>query len=125
MSQISISFEIPVSVGVIPFDKPTVPIAETVSKITFEILVSSNVAISIIETITADIYKRNIAEACFKVSFGIERLKISGWVLWRAVARVDTKRTATVVIFIPPAVEPEPPPINISIVVRISLPGES
>ena len=58
--------------------------------------------------------------ACCSVSMPISRSKRRIWLRPAAIARRSPHSTARVVIFTPPAVEPEPAPMNIRMIIRNS-----
>ena len=103
-----------------PRVSPTVAIAEATSNIQVNIGKPSTEQIIALPTINKDKYKTKIASELLTVSSSILRLKISVLLLRLNTEMVEAKSTVTVVIFIPPAVEPEEPPISIKqIIMRI------
>ena len=105
---------------VIPRVKPAVPSAEPVSN---RQLVSGRDSIRLnampVER-NNDIYMNSIAPAVRMISSGMRRLKHSTSFLRLNTLKAARKRTAIVDVFIPPAVEPEQPPISISTVISIA-----
>ena len=113
MSAIKIMCEILLSCGVIPKDKPTVPIAEAVSNRQVRIGRSSILLMSKPPVKNRIRYIIKIVEACATVSFDTRLLKKHGFYIRRKTAMAFASRTATVVVFMPPAVDPGEPPISI------------
>ena len=64
------------------------------------------------------IYIRNTADAVFTVSSSTRRLISSALSFFRKTERAEENKTAIVVVFIPPAVEPGEPPISIRIIMK-------
>ena len=101
-------------VGVRPMDRPTVPMAEEVSK-----RQERKGKLSIALKTKApprdrNKYRKNMAPAAFTAS-SITRLpKHSASPLRLKTANAERIRTAMVVVFIPPAVDPGEPPISIN-----------
>ncbi len=100
--------------GVIPVDSPTVPKADSDSKSTWSseygvIRSSTKVAAN---TIVALMTSTPMAWRI--VSWGMRRPNTSTSGLPRISAQIDSISSAKVVTRMPPAVEPEPPPMNIS-----------
>ena len=117
ISIIRTSFEIRHNWEVIPKDNPTVPTADEASKKAVGMGMPSTVLMKIPPNKKRIRYIIRIAAAFFIVSGGKRRPK--HWALSR---RRNTEimainRTAAVVVFIPPAVEPGDPPISISITI--------
>jgi hypothetical protein len=113
IKSIRIHLEIIPNVGVMPRVKPTVPIAEAVSKA--QVLKGIP---SIVLIITAPLKNRIIyiiiIVAAFLITFKSTLLpNILVSLFLRKVDSIVTNKTATVVVFIPPAVEPGEPPISI------------
>lgn len=99
---------------VIPKDSPTVAIADVVSKIAERAGTSSNEHIKIEDIVMSARYEVIIAAACCKrVLFNL-RFTIMISRSFFAVEIILQISTTNVVVFIPPAVEPELPPINMS-----------
>ena len=101
-----------------PLDRPQVPKAEMTSNITSlrsAPLIMTRVAAPI-HTMVALITSTEIAMR--RDDSGIVRLNATTFWSPRASARMDRAITAMVVTFTPPAVEPEPPPMNMSTSVR-------
>ena len=66
------------------------------------------------------IYRRQIAEACLTVSSAILRLNICAFSFLRKTEVAEANRTASVVFFIPPAVDPGEPPTSIKKIISKS-----
>ena len=124
--KIIISLEAVSRSRVMPVVIPTVPIAETTSKITSES--SSEGWKALIRMMPARarlIFVKATEEALPIASFSSLLPKMPFDSLLRIPLTVEIKITAKVVVFIPPAVEPGEPPMNIRNVVRILPAGES
>ena len=104
--------------GVIPSDKPTVPIAEAVSNKQVSMGKSSSQLIAIPPAKNRVRYINKITAAFLIVSSVILLPKHSESYFLLNTAINVMKSTAIVVVFIPPAVEPGEPPISIN---RISI----
>ena len=110
---------------VIPVVIPTVPIADETSKIISEMLSSGWSAQIRTMPIRASVRFVNATElALWIASFSRRLPKIPLDCLRVIPLKVEIAITARVVVFIPPAVEPGEPPINIRITVSILLAGE-
>ena len=104
--------------GVMPRLTPTVPIAETVSNRT-----DMNPAVSAAQMINVPVsainrYAAKMASACVTSSGCKRRFPILISFLPRNAATIPIIITANVLTLIPPAVEPELPPININTTVN-------
>ena len=104
-----------------PRESPVVPKAETASKATSanrkrprSILADSVVASATMSPSSVVRVSRSSAIARATCAYGTSRLKTSGrgrpWIA----ARPTTTSTITVLILMPPATEPEAPPMNMS-----------
>ena len=118
IKNIKITCDVIFSVGVTPAVRPTVLIAEKVS-----IKESASVMGSIAQIINAPLnakerLTRVISNALFKNSFLILFLKAVMLFLPRTEEKMKAKNTKKEVVLIPPAVEPELPPMNIKITVK-------
>ena len=108
--------EISPSPGVRPSVRPTVPIAEAVSKSHVEIGRLSVTLIMTAPEINRVSYIMNTDMAVRTASEGMRLPKKCALSFLLKTENADENRTATVVVFIPPAVEPGEPPISISII---------
>ena len=113
--RISIPRETSPRVLVIPSVKPTVPMAEAVSKrqlkrgkFSIWLIINPPVRNKII-------YMIKMVAEFLTISSDILLPKARVFLRWRNTANADITITAIVVVFIPPAVEPGEPPISISI----------
>ena len=100
-----------------PRDNPTVPIAEAVSNMQRAYGMPSAMLIMKAPVIVRKRYMRSSVAALFMVCSSILLPKICGLLLRRITAIEFATNTASVVVFMPPAVDPGDPPINISIIV--------
>ena len=117
MSRISIPCDKIPRLGVMPSVSPTVPIAEAVSK-----RQASKGSFSIILMISPPPknkvrYIMRMVEAFLAASSSVRRPKKWESPFLRNTAMELAKRTAIVVVFMPPAVEPGEPPISIRIII--------
>ena len=117
--QIKIIWETSPRSGVIPNDNPTVPIADAVSNKAVISGISSVLLITIPPTRNKTIYIKKIVAAFLIVSSGICLPKKLVCSFFQNTDNADETRTARVVVFIPPAVEPGEPPMSISIMISI------
>lgn len=101
------------SEGVIPNDKPTVPIAETVSKMQAPIGSPSAMLITAAPIIDRIRYINKSVAAFLIVSSSILLPNSCALFFLRKTEKAPEKRTAIVVVFMPPAVDPGDPPISI------------
>ena len=99
--------------GVIPKDRPTVPMAEDVSKRQVKKGRSSMALKAKAPLKDRNRYKKNIAPAAFTASSITLLPKHSASPFLLKTAKAERIRTAIVVVFIPPAVDPGDPPISI------------
>lgn len=106
---------------VIPRVKPAVPSAEPVSNKQLVSGIDSIRLIVIPVERKSEMYIKSMAPAVRIVSFEIRRLKHSTSFFRLKTLNAEKNSTATVDVFIPPAVEPEQPPISISTVISIEL----
>ena len=101
------------SPGVIPSVRPTVPTAEALSNRH----VSSGSFSTALMTIPPErnrvIYSRNTVTAFFTVSSAMRRPKKRPFSCRWKIAAAQATSTASVVVFMPPAVEPGEPPTSI------------
>ncbi|CAN4047882.1 RNA polymerase sigma factor sigV, partial [Dysosmobacter welbionis] len=107
------------SCGVSPKDRPTVPMAEAVSNRLSRIGCPSIRLITSPPARNSPRYIAKIVAAWEMVSLEIRRLKKCGYSLRRKTASAFARRTASVVVFMPPAVEPGEPPMSISMVIIV------
>ena len=91
---------------VMPRDSPTVPIADAVSNSDGSNGIFSRRQMIIPQPINSPIYSKKIVAALFTVSSDIHRLKKCVSSFLRNTDSADETKTAMVVVFIPPAVEP-------------------
>ena len=109
------------SVGVIPTVSPTVPAAENASKSAETNGTPSTSEITVPESrIIKSIVIKSPA-ACKTIEEETVFLPIVTFFLPKSAERAAKTRSAAVETFIPPAVEPEPPPINIIIIATASV----
>ena len=99
--------------GVMPMDSPTVPMAETVSKMHGSKGSPSAALITKAPASARKRYSVSSVEALLTVSSSIRRLNSRGLFRRRTTAAALAASTAAVVVFTPPAVEPGFPPMNI------------
>lgn len=118
ISNISTIWEVVPSVVVTPAVRPTVLIAEKVSIKAFERLTGSVAHMINAPLKASDKFMKVISRALFKNSFLM--LLLNAVILLLPLIEEKTKADITnnEVVFIPPAVEPELPPMNINITVR-------
>ena len=116
INTVSMSLEAVDSAGVVPSDKPTVPIADAVSNRHVVRGSSSIILIAIPPDMNIDVYSKKIVAALFTASSDTDLPKNCGCSFFLNTDIAFLNRTATVVTFIPPAVEPGAPPISISII---------
>lgn len=117
MSIIITHFEKKCKDGVIPNVRPTVPIADAVSKRHVSKGRPSLMLMAMPDRTNSKIYIVNIVDAVRTVSADIRLLNAVTSSFLRNTAIQVIIRTAKVVVFIPPAVEPDVPPISIKIMV--------
>ena len=111
---------------VMPVVIPTVPIAEETSKIISEMpRLGWNEQIRMMPTSASEMFVKATELALWMASSSRRLPKIPFDCLRRIPLKVEMAITASVVVFIPPAVEPGEPPINIRNTVSILLAGES
>ena len=103
--------------GIIPKLKPTVPTADAVSNKDFIIGMLSAILITIPPNINKNVYINSVAEADLATSLDSLLLNKFASCLFLKTATAVENNTATVVTFIPPAVEPGAAPISIKIIV--------
>ena len=103
-----------------PVVSPTVAIAEAVSNMHGSIGSFSIVAIAMLPATNRETYKNAIVAASFTVLLPILLPKHRTSFRFLTAATAAQNSTASVVSFIPPAVEPDAPPISISAIVVIS-----
>ena len=117
--EIRIALDIEPSVGVIPSESPTVPIADEASK---RQGIKESPSISLM-TMPPERkrtrYIKSIAEAFFIAASATRLSKHSTSSLLLKTDIAENTSIATVVVFMPPAVEPGEPPMSISIMVII------
>ena len=102
------------SVGVIPNDNPTVAMAEDVSKRQVKNGRSSIVLKAKAPPNERHRYKKNMAPAAFTASSITLLPKHWASPFLLNTAKAESTRTAIVVVFIPPAVDPGDPPTSIN-----------
>lgn len=105
------------SSGVIPRDRPTVPTAEAVSKRQVSMGSPSETLMIRPPVQHSVIYISEIVAAFFTTSSSMRRPKRLAFSLRRKVEIAVVSKTAMVVVFKPPAVDPGLPPISISAMV--------
>ena len=113
----NMSFEGIDKLEVIPNDKPTVPMAEAVSNRQSLNLNPSIALITMPHRINIPRYIKKMALALRTMLLSIRRFitTVSFFLLNTEI--VEKKRTAKVVVFIPPAVEPLDPPMSIRAII--------
>ena len=104
---------------VMPSESPTVPIADAVSNSDGSNGIFSRRLMIIPPPINSPIYSKKIVAALFTVSSDIHRLKKCVSSFLRNTDSADETKTAIVVVFIPPAVEPGEPPMSINNIISI------
>jgi hypothetical protein len=101
-----------------PRDRPTVPMAEAVSKIHTPIGILSKMLIINAAATVKKRYRTSKVDAVFTVLSSILLRKSLGSLFRLTIAMALANNTAAVVVFIPPAVDPGDPPISISMMIR-------
>lgn len=121
ISKVNTISERELSSGVIPKERPTVAIAEAVSNKVVRMGRDSTELMSRAEKMVSPRYSINTQEAVRRVSSSTRRPKHSMDFFLRKVAPMLKRRTASVVVFIPPAVEPVDPPTSIRQIIKSRL----
>ena len=116
MSKIRTICETVLSAGVIPRDRPTVPIADALSNRHVLIGRLSVMLIMKDPDKARKAYIRRSVDAVLIVLSSTRLPRICTFFRLRNTAKVLAIRTVMVVVFIPPAVEPGEPPINIRMI---------
>ena len=117
ISSIKINLEAREREGVIPFVKPTVATADATSNIESKREMPSMRLIETVPRIKKVIYITKIVAADKTVSSGMVLFRHSVFFFFLNTENRFANKTAIVFIFIPPAVEPDAPPISIRIII--------